>query len=639
MRAKTSYSDLVIIGAGPAGLMAASWASRLQLNARILDDKADRIQNGRADGLHVRTMEILDSFGMATPIEKASQQIREICSWNPHPEDENRIQRTQRFLPKEEDFGRYCQVAIHQGFIEQNFLDFLEKDGPLSVERNIKTESLEFDKADMSADNDYPITLRISHKRSGRSEEAQGADLELPETEFIKTKYLLGTDGGHSWTRQQLGLEMGDGKTRRHFGVIDIIPITDFPDVRTSCAIHSTNTGSLMTIPREGRLVRFYVQLGETGSSGDELDTEKITPRTIADKASEILSPYKLDYDFCDWWSVYTIGQRFASQFDLNERIFLAGDAVHTHSPTMGAGMNVSVQDTYNLVWKIGQVVKGIAQPRVLSTYNAEREAVAEKLMDMDHKMSEFYAAGPGKDARNYNKFRGQFQRFLSGVSVEYGPNILVPDTHERNPSTPESQNGSDKAARAQLFSKQSVSRKIIVGQRLPSHLVINQAEASIVHVHSILRSDGRWRLLVLAGDISKPAQMSRLESLCEYLANPSSFVYAYTPNNAKNDAVIEILMIHAAPREKVELLDLPEILHPFDPKLGYDYWKCFSNNDQGVEGEFSDAYEEWGVNKDKGCIAVLRPDQHVSYLGDLEDIKDMEHYFSQVLQPQKKRN
>jgi len=81
MKSITAYHDLVIVGAGPAGLMAAAWASRLKLDARVLDDKADRVQSGRADGLHTRTMEILDSFGLATPIERAAYQLREICSW------------------------------------------------------------------------------------------------------------------------------------------------------------------------------------------------------------------------------------------------------------------------------------------------------------------------------------------------------------------------------------------------------------------------------------------------------------------------------------------------------------------------------------------------------------------------------
>ena len=77
MGSDVTHFDLVIIGAGPTGLMAASWASRLGLKARMLDDKADRVQTGRADGLHVRTSEILDSFGMASAINEKAYRPRE----------------------------------------------------------------------------------------------------------------------------------------------------------------------------------------------------------------------------------------------------------------------------------------------------------------------------------------------------------------------------------------------------------------------------------------------------------------------------------------------------------------------------------------------------------------------------------
>lgn len=130
--------------------------------------------------------------------------------------------------------------------------------------------------------------------------------------------------------------------------------------------------------------------------------------------------------------------------------------------------------------------------------------------------MSKFYSSGPGEDAQHYSKFRDQFRTFLTGVSVEYGPNILVPGTYERQLSTLEQGNSLHKAGQPWFSSKQSLASNIIIGQRLPSKIVMNHAEANIVHVHSMLRSDGRWRLLLLAGDISKPAQMSRLESVCD---------------------------------------------------------------------------------------------------------------------------
>jgi len=453
-----------------------------------------------------------------------------------------------------------------------------------------------------------------------------------PEEETIKAKYVLGTDGGHSWVRKQLSLQMNGDRTKKHFGVIDIIPITDFPDIRVSCSVHSSQNGSIMTIPREGRLVRLYVQLAETGSEGDGLNTSDITPEMIVETASKILSPYKLSYSHCDWWSVYTVGQQYASNFSVDNRVFLAGDSVHTHSPTMGAGMNVSMQDTYNLMWKLGQVANGIAQPHILDTYNSERRSVATQLIDLDRKMSNFYSDGPGKETRDYDKFREQFRTFLSGVSVQYGPNVLVPPNCAKELSTSPSE-------QFKLQSNQSLASNIIIGQRLPSALIMNHAEANIVHAHTLLPSDGHWRLLILPGDISNSSQMSRLHELASYLASPSSFVHTFTPTHAQIDSIVEVLTIHAAPRYKVELFDLPEILHPFDAKLGYDYWKVFSNNNQGEEGNFDDAYEQWGVNKDMGCVAVIRPDQHVAYLCELEGARQLESYFSQILLPQKMEN
>ncbi|EXJ58879.1 hypothetical protein A1O7_06309 [Cladophialophora yegresii CBS 114405] len=647
MEPKVTYSDLVIIGAGPAGLMAAAWASRMGLDARTLDDKLDRVQTGRADGLHVRTLEILDSFGMANAINEKAYQLREICSWNPDPEDDSKIQRTERVRVKEEELGRFCQLGIHQGFIEQNFIDFLQREGRLSVERNTKTKSLQLEEALMTDHTAYPICLRI--ERNNITTNGATADqgckkipntkMRSPQEEIIKARYLVGADGGHSWTRDQIGLRLEGGKTKVHFGVVDIVPITDFPDIRVSCSIHSTKAGSTMTFPREDRLVRFYVQLAETGSEGDDLDTSKVTPEMITEKASTILSPYKLSYEHCDWWSIYTVGQQCAPSFSKGNRVFLVGDAVHTHSPTMGAGMNVSMQDSYNLVWKLGQVIKGIAKPDILDTYNAERQSVAQTLIKMDRDMCDFYEKGAGSDAHNYDEFYERFRTFLSGVGVEYGPNSLVVTAREDDGSR-DSQSGTDLDGSSQTRrpSTRSLASKIPLGQRLPSFLVLNHAEANIVHVHSMLPADGRWRLLVLAGDISQVAQMARLRTLCARMDAPSSFLRTYTPDGDKVDSVIEVLTIHAASRRKVEVFSLPELLRPFDSKLGYDYWKCYANNYEGEEGDFDDAYAEWGVDKDEGCLVVLRPDQHVSLVCGLQDVEEVEQFFSTILVPHKRR-
>lgn len=205
-------------------------------------------------------------------------------------------------------------------------------------------------------------------------------------------------------------------------------------DIRQSCAIHSKHHGSVMTVPREGRLIRFYVQLKDikTASKDERLDTSSINADTLMAAAKKIFHPYQVDYKICDWWSVYRIGQRVAPKFSYMDRVFLAGDAVHTHSPKMGQWMNVSMQDTYNLTWKICSVLAGQSKPEVLATYQTERHAVACELITVDKQFAAFYSremdpTASGEDIRRDNQsFRNKFYDFLSGVSVEYEHSSLV---------------------------------------------------------------------------------------------------------------------------------------------------------------------------------------------------------------------
>lgn len=116
----------------------------------------------------------------------------------------------------------------------------------------------------------------------------------------------------------------------------------------------------------------------------------------------------------------------------MHNRIFLAGDAVHTHSPTLGQGMNISMQDAYNLGWKICSVLKGTLSPAILCTYTAERRPVTQHLMKLDKDMTEFYSKGPHRESEDYHKFRSQFSEFVSGVSVTYGLSDLILEPTEQ---------------------------------------------------------------------------------------------------------------------------------------------------------------------------------------------------------------
>lgn len=145
---------------------------------------------------------------------------------------------------------------------------------------------------------------------SMRSEKWTNGGCHEGNIQTVKAKYVIGCDGAHSWTRSQLGIKMTGEHTDFVWGVIDIIPITDFPDIRSRCAIHSAKSGSIMVIPREGgRLIRIYCQLNEVSKGqGGKFDRSEITEETIFKTAQKIIKPYTLEYKYCENWTVYQVG-------------------------------------------------------------------------------------------------------------------------------------------------------------------------------------------------------------------------------------------------------------------------------------------------------------------------------------------
>src|SRR6478609_4294961 len=171
---------------------------------------------------------------------------------------------------------------------------------------------------------------------------------------------------------------------------MDVLAVTDFPDIRHKAVIQSANEGSVLIIPREGGyLVRIYVELDKL-KEDERIASRNITVDCVIAAAQRILRPYTLEVKEIPWWSVYEIGQRLCDKFDdvpeqqvgtRSPRVFIAGDACHTHSPKAGQGMNVSMQDGFNLGWKLAAVLHGQVGPEFLRTYSRERQSIAEKLI------------------------------------------------------------------------------------------------------------------------------------------------------------------------------------------------------------------------------------------------------------------
>ncbi|EPS45902.1 hypothetical protein H072_107 [Dactylellina haptotyla CBS 200.50] len=638
--------DVLIIGAGPAGLMLATWLSRLNIRTRIVDKRSTKIMAGQADGFQCRTLEILDSFGIDR-VWKESNHMLEVCFWNP---DENGvIKRTGRVPDTPQGFSRFTECVLHQGRMERFFLDHLKDDGDtVRVERAILPSSLQINEEKVEDAAAYPITIRLQHLTDEEATPDQGknipnglfrSNLTPDDTEdlirkasgkegteeVVRAKYLVGCDGAHSWTRKQLGFQMEGEHTEIIWGVLDIIPITDFPDIRVRSLIHSASSGSLMVIPREKRVVRLYIQLKEVSEGGGAIDRSKVTPEQILKAAQKIIAPYKLEYEHCGWFTAYQIAQRVSDGFDKFERVFLAGDAVHTHSPKAGQGQNVSLQDSYNLGWKIGLVARGQATREILKTYPTERQQIARDLIAFDQKFSKLFSGRPAKDVSDetgisLEEFRKVFHQgavFAAGLSVDYGPNILVVKEDE----------GKIGGVRC----KPSLAEKLKIGMRLPSHKVVNQSDSLPVELQKLLPSDGRFRLIVFPGNISKPKLYTRYEKLGEYFSSSTGLVSAYTPEDTPRDSVIEILTVHSAKRLDVELQSLPEAFHPLDKARGWDYWKIYADDESYHEGH-GRVYENFGIDRDEGCIVIVRPDGYVATVVAVDNTNSLEAYFARFM-------
>ncbi|KAE8329615.1 FAD binding domain-containing protein [Aspergillus sergii] len=606
--AKEDHVDVLIVGAGPAGLMLANWLSRFDIKTRIVDKRGTKIFNGQADGLQCRTLEIFDSFDFAHRVWRESNHMLEINFWN--PDKYGILRRSDRIADTIPGISRFQQVVLHQGRIERFFLDSIKEHSDITVERGVLPTTFEFDETKAADFEDYPITVTLRtlseeeatplqrqqhHRRADGTQSVINdglfrsnlaaddtddlirvakANANASSVETVKAKFMVGCDGAHSWVRRQLGFKLEGDSTDYIWGVLDIVPITNFPDIRHRCAIHSANAGSVMIIPRENKLVRLYIQLQATehAPTGGKADRSWITPEVILQSAQRIMHPYKINYTYCDWWTAYQIGQRVGDHFSLRERVFLAGDAVHTHSPKAGQGMNVSMQDSR-----------------------------------------------PAKDGANegvsMEEFKNAMEKgneFASGIVVNYGTSVIV----AKEGDSAEQGDGTEVAANLQrrVVSKTHLATKIDIGKRMPSFKVLNQSDARPWHLQELLKSNGRWRIIVFPGHLTVPQNMQRMQKLGDKLGSLDSFIRQYTPSGQPIDSLIEVLTVHAGPRIGVELLDLPEAFHPFDEQMGWDYWKVYVDDQSYHEGH-GQAYLNYGIDPSYGAAVIVRPDQYVSWV------------------------
>ncbi len=606
--------DVLIVGCGPAGLtLAAQLAAFPDIRTCIVEQKEGPLLLGQADGIACRTMEMFEAFNFADRVLKEACWINEVTFWKPDEQRPDRIVRHGRVQDTEDGLSEFPHVVLNQARVHDFYLDAM-RHSPSRLQPHYSRRLL--DVAVDSAAPDHPVTVRLE-----RTDAAHAGQIER-----VQARYVVGCDGARSAVRKSIGRELiGDSATHA-WGVMDVLAVTDFPDIRYKVAVQSPS-GNLLVIPREGGyLVRLYVEIDKLGEA-ERVAQRGITLDQLVAAAQRILHPYRLDVKEVPWWSVYEIGQRICDRYDdvpadragaRLPRVFIAGDACHTHSPKAGQGMNFSMQDSFNLGWKLAAVLRGRCAPALLHTYSLERQVVAQELIDFDREWARMFSDRPrpgggdaavGVDPKAFQQYFDRHARFTAGLGTHYRPSIICGGAMH-----------------------QDLAAGFVIGTRFHSAPVLRVCDARPVQLGHVGKADGRWRLYAFAGANDHLDAQRGVQALCRFMEQaPDSPLRRYTRPGEDIDAVFDLRVIFQPGHRDLAIESMPALLLPRKGRYRLrDYEKVFCPDlKNGL-----DIFDLRGIDRAQGALVVVRPDQYVAHVLPLDAHGALADFFAGFMLP-----
>jgi 2-polyprenyl-6-methoxyphenol hydroxylase-like FAD-dependent oxidoreductase len=339
---KEPVMDVIIVGAGPTGLMLAGELALASVDVAIVERRASQDLAGtRAGGLHARTIEVLDQRGIAD-----------------------------RFLSE----GQVAQVAGFAG----TTLDI--SDFPTRHNYGLGLWQKHIERILAGWVGELAVPIYRGREVTGFVQDDSGVDVALCDGSSLRAKYLVGCDGGRSLIRKAAGIEFA-GWDPTTSNLIAEVEMTEEPPLgihRDAFGIHSF--GRVKYEIRDGEVV--YSDSGPVGVMVTEQHVGLATEPALRDLSEALVAVCGTDYGMHSpsWISRFTDMTRQATAYRKG-RVLIAGDAAHVHAPDGGQGLNVGVQDAVNLGWKLAQVVKQTSPDSILDTYHAERHPVAARVL------------------------------------------------------------------------------------------------------------------------------------------------------------------------------------------------------------------------------------------------------------------
>lgn len=510
MIALPQHTAVLIVGAGPSGLMMAAQLLRYGVVPVIIDSKRGPTNQSKALAVQARSLEIYRQMGVIDRIVSGGKRAAGVA------------------------FNRTGSLVA-----ELSTKDIAGNSTPfpyILLFQQSKNERLLLDYLTTGCCPVYWQTSLLSLKQL-----TAGAEVQLQSAAGLQTltcNFVVGADGAHSMVRKQLGIPFS-GETYQHkFYLADVKLGNDFKSDYIQLFMERKGFAGFFPMPEE-RAFRIVAGIPNEFADKEDLQLNDVLPQLqqLTGKEINVLKN--------NWFTLYKLHHRMADKFN-DGHCFLIGDAAHIHSPVGGQGMNTGLQDAYNLAWKLAGVVTGQLKPTILNSYAAERMPVAKDLLNttdrifniitsrnfMGNILKQYIMPAALKYIWRKEKFRTEFFKQISQTGIHYRDSKL--NLHLSHNS------------------------KIKAGDRLPYIKIYDEKKQTETDIHAWCSKPGFT--LITLGVINE----NYLFTLAKWITQKYKFSlnFFHLPPSDKNQQVFQMFEIHPGQRKAL-------IIRP-DMHIGY---------------------------------------------------------------------
>ncbi|KAF9579319.1 hypothetical protein BGW38_004472 [Lunasporangiospora selenospora] len=643
---------VLISGAGPIGLLLALQLTKFNVPVRIIDRSQTICPLSRSLAIQPRALEILSMIDpqLWNTFLNRGQKIKNFHIWWG-----NSLINTIPVILGENTYFRYflaleqCRTSelIMNRLNELGvFVDYgwelvdtkvVEDNGESYVESTIRKakETSQENLADIDSDTDI---LNSDIKIVGQVSQYIQEDGREYEVQVVRSRYLVGSDGGRSTVRHKLKIPFNGCTLKHKTFMFDGTIETDMSLIGNLSAIVGSNKVPMECIPLSNGNMRTTVVGGDVEPNEDLTQTVKeLTPERLEEMVRGIIAPASFKILRASWISVFQVNERRAETFVQKNKIFLAGDAAHTHSSSGGYGLGTGMQDAHNLAWKLALVHQGLAHESLLETYR-EREPIA----DLSIKLSgAFLRVHHSKNIFRYlvvafAKVLPHILSFLKLISVSPPEIMMLRISYPQNslniPHATQKKPGVEAAVGARA---PDASLKVISSSE--GQQVESKTEEPL-RVYDLFVGLGQFNIMVFTGttldpkskgnDISTPA--SRLHSVIQSRLTAWRYRWYYEAESKDRPMPKHLLRLHVVATATA----------PIHEDNGVEALAGQANgNGEVYLDESSLAHTRYELDArngpTSGGIVVVRPDAHIGYRvqGTGESAwNDVERYLESIL-------